>query len=127
MTLCSKCLLHNSFWERIEPGTTQILLTINVNARIQSRNYQCTILNLFTKTGNHTNMICDLSTPLPLGPISLAININRKLATINAKSKGSILNLYIKTGIHTNMICDLSTSLPLGAISLAININRKLA
>ena len=127
MTPCSKCLLHNSFWERIEPGTTQILLTINVNARIQSRNYQCTILNLFTKTGNHTNMICDLSTPLPLGPISLAININRKLATINAKSKGTILNLFIKTGIHTNMICDLSTSLPLGAISLAININRKLA
>ena len=28
---CSKCLLHNSFWERIYPGTTQILLTININ------------------------------------------------------------------------------------------------
>ena len=28
---CSKCLLHNSFWERIYPGVTQIRLTINVS------------------------------------------------------------------------------------------------
>ena len=27
----SKCLLHNSFWERIYPGVTQIRLTINVS------------------------------------------------------------------------------------------------
>jgi len=37
---------------RIYPGTTQILLTINVNTRLQS---------------------CELSTPLPLGAILLAM------------------------------------------------------
>ena len=40
---CSKCLLHNSFWERIYPGTNQIVLTININTLIQSRNYRCQI------------------------------------------------------------------------------------
>ena len=54
-----------------------------------------TILNLFIKTGNHTR---DLTTPLPLGVILLAININQKLVTIDPKLKGTILNLIIKTG-----------------------------
>ena len=40
---CSKGLLHNSFWELIYPGTTQILLTINVNTQLQSPNYRCQI------------------------------------------------------------------------------------
>ena len=71
------------------------------------------ILNMFIKTGNHTNTICDLSTPVTLGAILLAINIKRKSATISAKSKGTILNLLNKTGNHTNTICDLSTPLPL--------------
>ena len=43
---------------------------------------------------------CDLSTQLPVGAILLAININRKLATINAKSKGTILNLFIKGSVR---------------------------
>ena len=85
-----------------------------------------TILNLFIQTGNHTYTIRDLSTPLPLGSILLAININQKLQTIIAKSKGTILNLFIKTGNHTNTIRDLSMPLSLGAISLAIDINQKL-
>ena len=54
-----------------------------------------TILNLFIKTGNHTR---DLTTPLPLGVILLAININQKLVTIDPKLKGTILNLFFKTG-----------------------------
>ena len=100
---CSKCLLRNNFWERIYPGTTQIFLTINVNTRIQSRNYQYqlskgTILSLYIKIGNRINTIHDLSTPLPQGLISLAIDINRKLATIDPKLKKTILNLFIKTG-----------------------------
>ena len=36
--------------------------------------------------------------PLPLGAISLAMNINQKLVNIYPKSKGTILNLFIKTG-----------------------------
>ena len=51
---CSKRLLHQ-FLE-IYPGTTQILLTINVNTRLQS---------------------CELSLPLKLGMISSAIGVNR--------------------------------------------------
>ena len=48
-------LLHNSFSNRIYPGTTKILLTINLNTRLKSR---------------------ELSTPLPMGVISLAISVN---------------------------------------------------
>ena len=83
---CRKCLLHNGFYpgttqilltfsNRIYPGTTQILLTINVNTRLQS---------------------CELSTPLPMGVIVLAISINRKLAALDPKLKGTILNLFIR-------------------------------
>ena len=43
-----------------------------------SLDYQC----------HHTNTICDLSTPLPLGAISFSIDINRKLPTIDPKLKG---------------------------------------
>ena len=39
----------------------------------------------------------DLSTPLTLGAISLAVDINRKLATIDPKLKMIILNLFLKT------------------------------
>ena len=95
----SKCPLHNNFWKRIYPGTTQNLLT------------QC----------HHVNTIRDV--PLPLDAISLAININRKLATINPKLKGT---LFSRTGNYKNTSHDLSTPLPLGAISLAININQML-
>ena len=42
--------------------------------------------------------------PLLLGMILLAININQKLPTINAKVKDMILNLFIKTGNHTDTI-----------------------
>jgi len=45
-----------------------------------------------------TNMICNLSTPIPLGVILLAININRNLVTIHPKLKGMILSLFLKTG-----------------------------
>ena len=82
--------------------------------------------NLFIKTGNHTYTIRDLSTPLPLGSILLAININQKLVTIDPKLKGTILNLLSRAGNHTNTICDLSTPRPLGVILLAIDINWKL-
>ena len=60
---------------------------------------------------------------LPLGAISLAIDINWRLSTILAKLRGVILNLFSKTGNHMNTIHDLSTLLILGAISSAININ----
>ena len=70
---CSKCLLQNSFSKRIYPGTTQILLTINVNTQLQSHE-------------------------LPVGAILLAIEINQKLATIKAQLKGTILHLFTKTG-----------------------------
>ena len=93
---CSKCLLHSKFWERIYPGTAQILFTINVNTLIQSRKSKGTILSLFIKTGNHRNTIHDLSTPR--GAILLAIDINQKLLTIDPKLKGAILNLFVKTG-----------------------------
>ena len=53
-----------------------------------------TILNLFSRTGNHTNTIHDIST---LSAISTAININRKLVTIDSKLKSTILNLFSKT------------------------------
>ena len=46
----------------------------------------------------------ELSTPLPLVAILLAIAINRKLITINAKSMDIILNLFIKTGNHRDTI-----------------------
>jgi len=42
--------------------------------------------------------------PLLLGMILLAIDINQKLPTINAKVKDMILNLFIKTGNHTDTI-----------------------
>ena len=62
------------------------------------------ILNLFIKQGTTQIQFHDLSAPLPLGAISLAIDINWKLVTINAKSKVMILNLFMKTGNHTNTI-----------------------
>ena len=68
----------------------------------------------------------DLSTPLPLDAILLAIDINRKLATIHPKLKGIILNLLSRTGKNANMIRDLSTPLLLDAILLTIDINWKL-
>ena len=52
-----------------------------------------------------------LSMPLPLGKISLAININRKLVTINAKSTGMILNLFIKTGNDNSLSVNSTRSL----------------
>ena len=79
-----------------------------------------TILSLSIKTGNHTNMISDLLTPLPMGPISLVVDINRKLTTIDPKLKGAIINLFSSTGYHTNAIHDLSTPLPLGTHNLVI-------
>ena len=42
--------------------------------------------------------------PLPLGAISLAININEKLATIASKSKGTTRKLFIKTGNHVDTV-----------------------
>ena len=39
----------------------------------------------------------DLSTPLAMGAISLAIIINQMLAIINGKSNGTILDLFTKT------------------------------
>ena len=59
----------------------QILLTINVNTRLQSQ-------ELSTKP-----MVMILNFQL-----GTAIDINRKLVTINAKLMGTILNLFIKTG-----------------------------
>ena len=56
--------------------------------------------------------------------ILIGIDINQKVVTIYAKSKGMILNLFIKTGNHANTIRDLSTPLPLGAISLATNFGK---
>ena len=37
---CSKCLLHNSFWERIYPGTTQILILSMSTHGYNPVNYQ---------------------------------------------------------------------------------------
>ena len=84
-----------------------------------------TILNLFIKTGNNTDTILWSINATTTGhdlvsyryqlearfyrsqikgdAISLAIDFNRKLATINAKSKGTILNLFIKTGIDCSL------------------------
>ena len=67
---CSKCLLLKNVWKSIYPGTTL--------------DYQ----------GQYTNKIRDLSTPLTLSTILLAIKINRKLVTIDPKFKRTIL----KTG-----------------------------
>jgi len=92
------------------------LITINTKSKGM-------ILSLFIKTRNHRNTIRDLSSPLLLGAILLAIYINWMLITINPKLKGTILNLFSRSGNHMNMILDLSTPLPLGTISLAININ----
>ena len=68
----------------------------------------------------------DLSTPLPLDAILLAIDINRKLATIHPKLKGITLNLFSRTGNNANRIRDLSMPMLLDAILLTIDINRKL-
>ena len=76
------------------PTLGVILLAINIKrkpATISAKS-KGTILNLLNKTGNHTNTICDLSTPLPQGAISLAINIKRKLPTFNAKSTEQLLS-----------------------------------
>ena len=98
MFTCSKCLLHTNFWERIYPSTTHIILTINaVNTRIRF-----------------------------IYAILLAIDINRKLATIHPKLKGITLNLFSRTGNNANRIRDLSTPMLLDAILLAIDINWKL-
>ena len=60
-----------------------ILLAININQKLATIDpiYKGTMLNLFGRSGNHTNMIRDLSTPLTLGAILLDIDINRKLVT----------------------------------------------
>ena len=98
MFTCSKCLLHTNFWERIYPCTTHIILTINaVNTRIRF-----------------------------IYAILLAIDINRKLATIHPKLKGITLNLFSRTGNNANRIRDLSMPMLLDAILLTIDINRKL-
>ena len=60
---------------RIYPGTTQILLTINVNTWLQSR---------------------ELLMPLPLGPISLAIDVNTDTSkqSINGSTRTQSTQLH---------------------------------
>ena len=84
---------------------------------------------MFIRQGTTWIQSRDLSTPLPLGAISIAMDINWKLLTINPKLKRMILNLFIKTGYRMDIIRsrDLSTLLPMGAILSAIDINPKLA
>ena len=48
------------------------------------------LINVFTRTQSTQLHSRGLSTPLPQGAILLAININQKLVTINAKSMGTI-------------------------------------
>ena len=85
--------------------------------RLESVYLKETTLNLLSRTGNYMNTIRYLSTPLPLGTIMLAININWKLATNDPELKGMILNLFSRTGNYMNnymnAICDLSMPLPL--------------
>ena len=71
------------------------------------------ILNLFIKTGNHTNTLRALSTPLlPMGAISSAIDIKRKLVTINPKLKGMNLNLFISlTGKDYSLVVNSTVSI----------------
>ena len=83
------------------PTSKQFLGTYQSEARNYWFQLKGTIFNLLSRIGNHTNMIRDLSTPLPLAAISLAIDISRKLVTIDPKLKGTILNLFIKTGTIT--------------------------
>ena len=80
------------------PTSKQFLGTYQLEARNYRFQLKGTIFNLLSRIGNHTNMIRDLSTPLPLAAISLAIDISRKLVTIDPKLKGTILNLFIKAG-----------------------------
>ena len=91
------------------------------------------LINVLTRTQSTQLHSRGLSTPLPQGAILLAININQKLVTINAKSIGTIhtaaLLWYLTMsqlghnprGFLLNII-----PLPLVVISLAININQKL-
>ena len=94
--VCSKYLLHNNFWTHIYPGTTPVLLTINVNTQIQSRNYRCQIKGHYpqhvyqNREPHKCNLWCINATIT--GAISLAINIKRKLPTFNAKSTEQLLS-----------------------------------
>ena len=67
--------------------------------------------------------------PLSLGAISLAIDINQKLTTINAKSNGTILNLFIKTGndyfLAVNTTEFLYQLVYLGFHMLQVKVNRR--
>ena len=135
MFTCSKRLLHNNFLYQYLSRYSLVSLSYQCLTRIQSSQLPIsiatidpklkgTILNLFIKTGNHANAIPAPSTPLLIGVISSAIDINKKLVTIDPKLKG--LNLLSKAENYTNLIQALSTPLPMGAILSAIDINRKL-
>ena len=84
---------------RIHPGTTQILLIINVNTRLQS---------------------CKLSTPLRMGKSLLAIGVN-------TDTSNQLINVSTRIQFTQIQSHELSTSLPMGAISLALGVDRTLA
>ena len=65
--------------------------------RIYRSQIKGTILNLFSRTGNHTNTIRHLSTLLPLGAISLPIDINRvtRYYYMTSNKKYCVINLLI--------------------------------
>ena len=122
--------LHYSFLTTSShPGTTQILLTINVNTRLQS----CDLS--MSQLGHNPHSIRlqshEISTPLPLGAILLAFNINWELITIDAISMGMIHmstipwlnNVSCRTRSTPLQSCQLSMPLPLPLPH--ININAK--
>ena len=77
-------------WSTHAPTTRHNLISYRYQS--EAHNYQCQIKghNPLIKTMNHTNMFRDQSTLLLLGAIWLAIDINRKLATINSKLNNTI-------------------------------------